>query len=105
MGREGAADQSVTVISDWLGSFFALIDALPAWELYSIVGLMLVLETTVLVGLVTPGEVVLLAAATTVGSADEYAALAGVAACASMVGQTGGYLLGRQFGPRLRVSW
>jgi membrane-associated protein len=39
-----------------------------------------------------------------VGSAGEYAALAGVAAGASLVGQTGGYLLGRQFGPRIRMS-
>jgi membrane-associated protein len=104
MGRTSPPHQSVMVISDWLGSFFAMIDALPAWQLYGVVGLMLVLETSVLIGLITPGEVVLLAAATTVGSAGEYAALAGVAAGASMVGQSGGYLLGRQFGPRIRVS-
>ena len=104
MGRASLPHQSVIVISDWLGSFFAMIDALPAWQLYGVVGLMLVLETSVLIGLITPGEVVLLAAATTVGSAGEYAALAGVAAAASMVGQSGGYLLGRQFGPRIRVS-
>jgi membrane-associated protein len=105
MGRAVAADHCGAMLSDWLGSFFAVIDALPGWQLYGAVGLMLVLETTILVGLVTPGEVVLLAAATTVGSAGEYAALAGVAAGASLVGQTGGYLLGRRFGPRIRSSW
>jgi membrane-associated protein len=104
MGVERPPDHSGPVISDWLGSFFAMLDALPAWQLYAVVGVLLVLETTVLIGLVTPGEVVLLAAATTVGSAGEYAALAGVAAGASLVGQTGGYLIGRRFGPRLRVS-
>jgi membrane-associated protein len=93
------------VITEWLGSFFAMIDAIPAWQLYSVVGVLLVLETTVLVGLVTPGEVVLLAAATTVGSTGEYAALAAVAAGASVVGQNGGYLLGRTFGGRIRASW
>jgi membrane-associated protein len=93
------------VITEWLGSFFAMIDGLPMWQLYTVVGALLVLETTVLVGLVTPGEVVLLAAATTVGSAGEYAALAAVAAGASVVGQTGGYLLGRTFGGRIRASW
>lgn len=45
------------------------IDAVPAWQMYAVVGLLLVLKTTVLVGLVTPGEVVLLAAARTVGTA------------------------------------
>lgn len=93
------------MITEWLGSFFAMIDAMPAWQLYTVVGVLLVLETTVLVGLVTPGEVVLLAAATTVGSAGEYVGLAAVAAGASLVGQTGGYLLGRTFGGRIRASW
>jgi membrane-associated protein len=93
------------VITEWLGSFFALLDAIPTWQLYSVVGVLLVLETTVLVGLVTPGEVVLLAAATTVGSTGEYLALAAIAAGASFAGQTGGYLLGRTFGGRIRASW
>jgi membrane-associated protein len=93
------------VITEWLGSFFAMIDAIPTWQLYAVVGVLLVLETTVLVGLVTPGEVVLLAAATTVVATGEYLALAAVAAGASLVGQTGGYLLGRTFGGRIRASW
>ncbi|MBW0103678.1 DedA family protein, partial [Pseudonocardia sp. KRD-291] len=54
----------------------------PLWQLYLVVGVLLVLETTVAVGLVTPGEVVLLTAATTVGSVGEYAGLAAVAAVA-----------------------
>jgi membrane-associated protein len=105
MGRSPITRQSGQVITDWLSSFFAMIDAIPAWQLYTVVGVLLVLETTVLVGLVTPGEVVLLAAATTVGSAGEFAALAAIAAGASIVGQTGGYLLGRRFGGRIRASW
>lgn len=98
-------DDAEKVINDWLNAFFAMLDAIPTWQLYLAVGVLLVLETTVLVGLVTPGEVVLLAAATTVGSAGEFAALAGVAAGASIVGQTGGYLIGRRFGRRIRASW
>lgn len=93
------------MIGDWLGSFFLMIDAIPTWQLYAVVGVLLVLETTVLVGLVTPGEVVLLAAATTVVTTGEYLVLAAVAAGASLVGQTGGYLLGRRFGGRIRSSW
>jgi membrane-associated protein len=93
------------VISDWLNSFFATLDAIPHAQLYLGVGIMLVFETTVLIGLITPGEVVLLAAATTVGSLREYVTLAGIAAAASLVGQSGGYLIGRRFGGRLRASW
>jgi membrane-associated protein len=94
----------VEFVQDWVMSLLGALDAIPAWQLYLIVGVLLVLETTVLIGLVTPGEIVLLAAATTVGSAGEYAALAGIAAATSLVGQTGGYLLGRKFGWRIRVS-
>jgi membrane-associated protein len=92
-------------VENWVMSILGALDAIPFWQLCAIVGVLLVLETTVLIGLVTPGEVVLLAAATTVGSAGEYAALAGIAAGASLVGQTGGYLIGRRFGGRLRASW
>jgi membrane-associated protein len=93
------------MINDWLDAFFSTLDAIPAWQLYLVVGLLLMLETTMLIGLVTPGEVVLLAAATAVRSAGEYVALAAVAAGASLVGQTGGYLIGRRFGGRIRTSW
>jgi membrane-associated protein len=105
MGSAPRPRQGGRVITEWLGSFFATIDAMPTWQLYAVVGVLLVLETTVLVGLVTPGEVVLLAAATTVGSTGEYVGLAAVAAGASLIGQNGGYLLGRTFGGRIRASW
>jgi membrane-associated protein len=105
MGLRARGDQARRVLTEWLGSFFAMIDAIPTWQLYAVVGVLLVLETTVLVGLVTPGEVVLLAAATTVSGTGEYLALAAVAAGASVIGQSGGYLLGRTFGGRIRASW
>ncbi|MGI5125470.1 DedA family protein [Pseudonocardia sp. CA-107938] len=91
-------------MDSWFASFFAMLDAIPTWQLFAVVGVLLVLETTALVGLVTPGEVVLLAAATTVGSGWEFAALAAVATVGTIVGQTGGYLIGRRTGPWLRES-
>lgn len=105
MGPGAASGQAGHVITEWFDALFAALDGMPAWQLYVVVGVLLVLETTLLVGLVTPGEVVLLAAATTVGSAGEYAALAGVAAASSLVGQTGGYLIGHRFGDGIRRSW
>lgn len=92
------------MITDWLSTLFDAIDAVPAWQLYTVVGVLLMLETTVGVGLVVPGEVGLLTAATTVTSLGEYAALAAVAAVASLAGQSGGYGLGRSFGGRVRAS-
>ncbi|WP_214404100.1 DedA family protein [Pseudonocardia lacus] len=92
-------------MENWVMSLLGALDAIPFWQLCLIVAVMLVLETTVAIGLVTPGEVVLLAAATTVAGPGEYAVLAGVAAVASLIGQTGGYLIGRRFGGRIRASW
>lgn len=91
-------------MESWLDAFFATLDAIPTWQLLLVVGVLLVLETTALIGLITPGEVVLLAAATTVAGVGEFVALAAVAAGATIVGQGGGYLLGRTAGPRLRAS-
>ncbi|MGH3716958.1 MAG: DedA family protein [Micromonosporaceae bacterium] len=82
-----------------------LLDVVPPWQLYLVVGVLLVLETTALIGFVTPGEVVLLAAATTVNTPGEYAALAAVAAGGSLLGQAGGYLIGRRYGSRVRTGW
>ncbi len=91
--------------TDWLESFLAAVDAIPTWQLYAIVGLLLVLETTVLIGLVVPGDIAVLAAAATVSDAWEFAALAAVATGATMVGQLGGYGLGRRYGYPIRESW
>jgi membrane-associated protein len=105
MGRGGDRREARPVdIQHWLDTLLDTLDAIPPAQLYLVLGLLLVLETTMLVGLVVPGEVALLAAATTVHSPAEYLALAGVAAAASVVGQSGGYLIGRRFGPRLRAS-
>lgn len=105
MGTGRRTADAGAMLTGRLDALFATIEAIPTWQLYAVVGLLLVLETTVLVGLVTPGEVVLLAAATTVGSAGEFGALAAVAAGASVTGQFGGYLLGRRFGGRIRAGW
>lgn len=93
------------VIADWFEGLFSTLDAAPLWQLCLGVGLLLVLETTVFIGLLIPGEVVLLASATTVDGPGEFVALASTAAAASLLGQSGGYLLGRRFGAGIRRSW
>src|ERR671919_497208 len=52
MGSAPRHRQGGRVITEWLGSFFAMIDAIPVWQLYTVVGVISVLETTVLVALV-----------------------------------------------------
>jgi membrane-associated protein len=61
-------------------------------------------ETSLFVGLLVPGDVVALFAGATVGHPLEFAALAGIAALGSLVGESAGYLIGRGYGRRLRHS-
>ena len=71
---------------------------------YPVVGVMVTLETTVFIGLVVLGDVVVLLAGSTVTGPGRFALLAGIAAAGSLAGETVGYLLGRQYGQRLRSS-
>lgn len=63
-----------------------------------------VVEATLLIGSLVPGELVVIAGAVALGP--EYFPLVAVAAgLGSMIGQTGGYLLGRGTGGAIRYSW
>ncbi|MBP2476257.1 membrane protein DedA with SNARE-associated domain [Crossiella equi] len=63
-----------------------------------------VVEATLLIGSLVPGELVVIAGAVALGP--EYFPLVALAAgLGSLLGQTGGYLLGRATGTRVRYSW
>lgn len=70
-----------------------------------IAGIAIMLETSVLVGLVVPGDTVVIVAATAVGSFAEGAVLALVVVFGALVGESIGFWLGRWLGPRIRFSW
>ncbi|RWZ51866.1 DedA family protein [Labedella phragmitis] len=64
----------------------------------------ILLETSILVGLVVPGDTVVIVAATGVGSPVEYWALVAAVIVGSLSGESIGFALGRFFGPRIRAS-
>ncbi|GGS69493.1 DedA family protein [Nonomuraea spiralis] len=64
----------------------------------------LTLDASVGIGLITPGDAVLLVAGATARSVPEVLALIGTGVLACLAGATGGYWLGRRYGPRLRRS-
>jgi membrane-associated protein len=82
---------------DWLA-------ALPPASLYLITSLFMVLETSMLVGLIVPGDAVVLLAATTVTTPGRFAMLIGAATLGSLLGESIGYLIGRRFGGRVRFT-
>jgi membrane-associated protein len=79
----------------------ALIGLHPA-VLYLLTGAFMALETSLLVGLVVPGDSVVLLAGSTVTGSTRFSALVAASTLGSLLGESVGYLLGRRYGDRLR---
>lgn len=67
-------------------------------------GVGIMLETSILIGLVIPGDTVVIVASTAVASPVEYAALVVAVIVGALVGESIGFALGRFFGPKIRAS-
>ena len=61
-------------------------------------------ETSILLGLIVPGDTVVLVSATAVNGPIEFVALAVGVAAGSLAGESIGFALGKYFGPRIRRS-
>jgi membrane protein DedA with SNARE-associated domain len=67
-------------------------------------GVGMLLETSVLVGLIVPGDTIVIVASTGVANWVEYSALVVAVVVGALGGETIGFALGRFFGPRIRGS-
>lgn len=67
-------------------------------------GVGIFLETSVLIGLIVPGDSIVIVASTAVDSPAEYFALVTVVILGALGGESVGFALGRFFGPRIRHS-
>jgi membrane-associated protein len=72
--------------------------------LYVLAGLFTALETSVGIGLLIPGDSVVLLAGTTATTPHRFTALVAATTLGSLTGESVGYLLGRRYGPRLRTG-
>ncbi len=86
---------------DWILSTVQSVDPVLRTAL---AGIGILLETSILIGLVVPGDSIMLVASTAVGSPTEYWALIAVAIVGALCGESIGFALGRFFGPRIRAS-
>ena len=68
-------------------------------------GLAILLETTLLLGLVVPGDSVLLVAATGIDGWGSWAALVAAGIGGALIGESLGYAIGRWLGEPLQRSW
>jgi len=67
-------------------------------------GLAILLETSILIGLIVPGDTVVLVASTGVGSPIEWAALVATVIVGALAGESIGFAIGRFLGHRIRPS-
>jgi len=91
-------------VDDFLGWILATVESVDPILRTLLAGLGMFLETSILVGLVVPGDSIVLVASTAVEGAVEYFALIATVIAASLAGESVGFALGRFFGPRIRAS-
>ncbi|MGV8912902.1 MAG: DedA family protein [Rhodoglobus sp.] len=67
-------------------------------------GIAIMFETSILIGLLVPGDTVVIVASTAIGSPVEFVVLIVVVILGALVGESVGFALGRYFGPKIRAS-
>jgi len=92
------------VINDILDVVLSTVQSVDPVVRTLLAGLGILLETSVLVGLIVPGDSIVLVASTGVDGAVEYFALVAVVIVGAMCGESIGFALGRYFGPKIRAS-
>ncbi|PRB09904.1 MULTISPECIES: DedA family protein [unclassified Microbacterium] len=70
-----------------------------------IAGLAVMLETSILIGLIFPGDTVVIIASMGVSSPTEAIAMVIAVVVGALIGESIGFVLGRWLGPHIRTSW
>lgn len=91
-------------MNEWLSALLEAVQDVDPVLRTTIAGLGMLLETSVLVGLIIPGDTIVIVASTAVGSWVEYFALIAVIIAGALAGESIGFALGRFFGPKIRNS-
>jgi membrane-associated protein len=86
----------------WLIDFMRAIDPIARTL---IAGFAVMLETSILIGLIFPGDTVVLAASLGVTSVPEAIAMVAAVVIGALIGESIGFALGRWIGPHIRASW
>lgn len=103
MTTQHAKIDDVNQLLDWLLNTVQSVDPLLRAVL---AGLAILAETSLFVGLIMPGDTVVLVAATGVqpGDIPGFLILLGFVLIGSLIGETAGFFIGRLFGERIRAS-
>jgi len=91
-------------VDDILGWILETVQSVDPVLRTLIAGFGILLETSILVGLVVPGDTIVIVASTAVASTFEYFALIATVIVGALCGESIGFALGRYFGPKIRHS-
>jgi len=91
-------------LSDSLMAILTLVESVDPVLRTLFAGIGILLETSVLVGLLVPGDTIVIVASTAVVGPVEYIALVLAVIAGALAGESIGFALGRYFGPRIRHS-
>ncbi|MFP7760660.1 DedA family protein [Marisediminicola sp. LYQ134] len=92
-------------MNDLLGTILDFVQDVDPVLRTLLAGIGIMLETSVLIGLVVPGDSIVIVSATAVDGVLEYFALLIAVVVGALCGESIGFALGRYFGPRIRASW
>jgi membrane protein DedA with SNARE-associated domain len=99
-----AADGGSSWINDVVLWLLDLVQSVDPVVRTLLAGLGIMLETSILIGLVIPGDTIVIVASTAVDGWVEYVALILAVVAGALIGESVGFGLGRFFGPRIRAS-
>lgn len=88
-------------VLDWM---LAAVEGVEPWLRILIASIAMALETSVLIGLIVPGDTVVIVSGMGVTSVPEGVVLATCVVVGALLGETFGFFLGRWVGPHLRAS-
>jgi membrane-associated protein len=91
-------------MTDFLQTLIDLVSSVDPFWRGVIAGFFIMLETSLFVGLVVPGDTIVLVASTGVTSWPDFFWLLTAVLIGSLIGETIGFSIGRFFGPKLRAS-
>jgi membrane protein DedA with SNARE-associated domain len=92
-------------MNEILDSVLGFIEDVPPVLRILVAGIAIMLETSVLIGLIVPGDTVVLVASTGVTSVLEFIFTVVAVVVGALIGSSLGFAIGRFFGPKLRTSW
>lgn len=91
-------------MNDVLGWLLDLVQSVDPVTRTVLAGVGIMLETSVLIGLVVPGDTVVIVASTAVIGPVEWISMIVAVIIGALIGESIGFALGRWFGPRIRAS-